>query len=130
MRSTLIHACRPARQCGGSQKPNGAMTAARAKTGSHPQKGDQAGFEPAREGMEPGRCESQPGRGNNVAPALVTLPHYASPVGGPMGCRVSRRRGAHSFSSRAQASLTSIRAGATFPARGDLGRGFYNRPRR
>lgn len=48
-------------------------------------KGDQPRFERGREGMEPEACESAAGRGADGAPALATLPHYSSPVGGPMG---------------------------------------------
>jgi hypothetical protein len=53
-------------------------------------KGDQPRFERGREGMEPEACESADGRGTDGrgtdgAPALATLPHNASPVGGPMG---------------------------------------------
>lgn len=53
----------------------------------HPKtpQGDQPRFERGREVMEPEACESATGRGTTGAPALVTLPHYASPVGGPMG---------------------------------------------
>lgn len=47
--------------------------------------GDQPRFERGREVMEPAACESADGRGADGAPALATLPHYASPVGGPMG---------------------------------------------
>lgn len=47
--------------------------------------GDQPRFERGREVMEPAVCESADGRGADGAPALATLPHYASPVGGPMG---------------------------------------------
>ena len=47
--------------------------------------GDQARFERVREGMEPEACESAAGRGTTGAPALATLPHYASPGVGPMG---------------------------------------------
>jgi hypothetical protein len=52
---------------------------------TNPQKGDQPRFERGREGMEPAVCESAAGRGAHGAPALATLPQYASPVGGPMG---------------------------------------------
>lgn len=48
-------------------------------------KGDQPRFDRGREGMEAVVCESAAERGTNGAPALATLPHYASPVGGPMG---------------------------------------------
>lgn len=47
--------------------------------------GDQPRFERGREGMEPQACESASGRGTDGAPALVTLPQYASPGGGLMG---------------------------------------------
>ena len=78
-----------------------------------PPKGDQAGFEPAREGMDAGRCESRPVRGNG-APALVTLPHYASPVGGPMGCRVSRRRGAHLCAAHCKPFAQCVKSAMSF----------------
>ncbi len=47
--------------------------------------GDQPCSEHGREVMEPEACESATGRGTTGAPALATLPHYGSPVGGPMG---------------------------------------------
>lgn len=95
-RSGVLYSCLQAvdLQCVGSRKPSGGMSDAPVKAGSKSPKGDQAGFEPAREGMDAGSCERQPVRGNG-APALVTLPHYASPDGGPMGSRASRRRGTH-----------------------------------
>jgi hypothetical protein len=48
-------------------------------------KGDQPRSERGREGMEPQACDSAEGRGTDGAPAIATLPHNASPVGGPMG---------------------------------------------
>ena len=51
----------------------------------NPPVGNQPRFERGREGMEPEACESAAGRGTVGAPALATLPPYASPVGGPMG---------------------------------------------
>ena len=47
--------------------------------------GDQPRSERGREVMEPAVCESAAGRGTTGAPALATLPHYASPGVGPMG---------------------------------------------
>lgn len=35
--------------------------------------------------MDPAVCDQAAGRGTDGAPAIATLPHYASPVGGPMG---------------------------------------------
>lgn len=55
--------------------------------------GDQPRFERGREGMGPEACESATGYRLGVFPALATLPQHASPVGGPMGCWVPRRRG-------------------------------------
>ena len=47
--------------------------------------GDQPRSERGREFMEPEACESADGRGTTGAPALATLPQYASPGVGPMG---------------------------------------------
>ena len=47
--------------------------------------GDQPRSERGREGMELKACASADGRGTDGAPARATLPHPASPGGGPMG---------------------------------------------
>jgi hypothetical protein len=54
-------------------------------TGRNTTKGDQPRSERGREAMDAAACESAAERGTNGAPALATLPQYASPGGGPMG---------------------------------------------
>ncbi len=69
----------------GSQDSDDAAAIPGAKAGQVTPEGDQPCFEHGREGMAPEACESAAGRGENVAPALATLPHHESPGVGPMG---------------------------------------------